>query len=149
VDQGLVVRSTPEDDWNAIDANLAVDERGTPWLVWGSFWGGIKMRRVDPETGKLSSRDPTLHSLASRRPLSPPAVEAPFIVRKGKHFYLLVSFDMCCRGKTAPTRRWWDARRGSPGRYIDKDGRSISGRPTLQIATMVCEDGWPRVGQPR
>lgn len=36
VDEGLVVRSTPEDDWNAIDANLAVDERGTPWLVWGS-----------------------------------------------------------------------------------------------------------------
>ena len=52
VDEGLVVRSTPEDDWNAIDANLAWDEKGTPWLAWGSFWGGIKMRRVDPRDGQ-------------------------------------------------------------------------------------------------
>jgi arabinan endo-1,5-alpha-L-arabinosidase len=64
VDEGKAVGSTPEDDWNAIGANLARDEDGGPWLAWGSFWGGIKMRRVDPDTGKLSETDQVLHSLA-------------------------------------------------------------------------------------
>ena len=70
------------------------------WLTWGSFWGGIKMRRVDPATGKLSTTDTTLHSLTSRpreQPISG-SVEAPFIVRHGGYWYLFVSFDRCCRG---------------------------------------------------
>jgi arabinan endo-1,5-alpha-L-arabinosidase len=125
VDEGLVVRSTPEDDWNAIDANLALDEKGDPWLAWGSFWGGIKMRRVDPRTGKLSESDTTLHSLASRRPLSPPSVEAPFIVRKDKHFYLFVSFDMCCRGKDSTYKTMVGRADRITGPYIDKDGRPL------------------------
>lgn len=118
-DQGPVVRSIPEDDWNAIDANLAIDERGTPWLAWGSFWGGIKMRKVDPQTGKLDGRDTTLHSLASRRPQKPPAIEAPFIVRKARHFYLFVSFDICCRGKESTYKTMVGRAKKITGPYID------------------------------
>ena len=125
VDQGKVVGSTPEDDWNAIDPNLARDERGSPWLVWGSFWGGIKMRRIDPQTGKLSAADPTLYALASRRPLTPPSIEAPFIVRKGKQFYLFVSFDMCCRGKDSTYKTMVGRAKRITGPYIDKDGRPM------------------------
>ena len=69
VDEGKVVGSTPEDDWNAIDPNLARDERGSPWLVWGSFWGGIKMRRIDARTGKLSAANPTLLLAGQPAPL--------------------------------------------------------------------------------
>ena len=54
-----------KDDWNAIDPNLVLDG-DRAWLVWGSFWGGIKMRRVDPSSGKLSAGDETMHSLSSR-----------------------------------------------------------------------------------
>ena len=42
------------DDWNAIDPNLVIEDEKNVWLTWGSFWGGIKMRRLDPATGKLS-----------------------------------------------------------------------------------------------
>ena len=113
VDEGRVVGSTEADDWNAIDPNLAFDEHGVPWLSWGSFWGGIKMRRVDPQIGKLSAGDTTLHSLASRRPRQPPAIEASFIVRKGRYFYLSVSFACAAGERTAPTRSRWGVRRGS------------------------------------
>jgi arabinan endo-1,5-alpha-L-arabinosidase len=187
VDEGKVVGSTPEDDWNAIDANLAVDEKGRPWLAWGSFWGGIKMRRVDPETGKLSAEDTKLYSLASRRPQQPPAIEAPFIVRKGGYHYLFVSFDRCCRGKDSTYKIMVGRARKITGPYLDKEGTPMmegggtllleggeawrgpghqavlfdssadllvfhaydaaTGRPRLQISTMVWEDGWPRVGQ--
>ena len=37
-DQGMVVRSIQrKTNWNAIDPNLIVDEKGNPWLTWGSF----------------------------------------------------------------------------------------------------------------
>jgi len=125
VDEGKVVGSTSEDDWNAIDANLALDEKGNPWLTWGSFWGGIKLRRVDPETGKLSKSDTTLHSLASRRPLQPPSVEAPFIVRRGKYHYLYVSLDMCCRGKASTYKIVVARARKITGPYVDSHGKPM------------------------
>jgi arabinan endo-1,5-alpha-L-arabinosidase len=125
VDEGKVVGSRPEDDWNAIDANLVVDADGGHWLAWGSFWGGIKMRRLEPETGKLSTRDTTLHSLASRRPQEPPSVEAPFIVRRDGHYYLFVSFDMCCRGRESTYRIMVGRSRRVTGPYLDRQGRPM------------------------
>ena len=56
----------------------------------GKLLGGIKMRRVDPSSGKLSAADETMHSLSSR-PREQPingSVEAPFIVRHGDYCYL-------------------------------------------------------------
>ena len=106
-DEGMVLRSYQDkDDWNAIDPNLVLDG-DSAWLVWGSFWGGIKMRRVDPSTGKLSAADTTMHSLSSR-PREQPingSVEAPFIVRHGDYWYLFVSFDRCCRGAAEHLQR--------------------------------------------
>src|SRR5687767_10566209 len=43
-DHGKVIQSVPgRDMWNAIDPNLIKDEKGTPWLVFGSFWNGMKL----------------------------------------------------------------------------------------------------------
>jgi arabinan endo-1,5-alpha-L-arabinosidase len=43
-DHGMVLQSVPgRDMWNAIDPQLFVDTAGKPWLVFGSFWGGIKL----------------------------------------------------------------------------------------------------------
>ncbi len=101
VDEGLVVRSRPgQDDWNAIDPQLVIQDEQNVWLCWGSFWGGIMMRRIDPATGKLSPTDTMLHNLA-RRPRTngqPGSLEAPFIVRHDGWWYLFASFDFCCRG---------------------------------------------------
>jgi len=57
-DEGLVLKSTRADDFNAIDPNIVLDEKGQPWLSFGSFWGGIKMRPIDPVTGKPLAADP-------------------------------------------------------------------------------------------
>lgn len=97
VDQGIVVKSDHTDSYNAIDPNLIVDADGIPWLVFGSHWSGIKMIRLDYETGKRSSEDETLYSLAARA-VHPRAVEGPFMIRRGEYYYLFVSFDACCRG---------------------------------------------------
>jgi arabinan endo-1,5-alpha-L-arabinosidase len=136
VDQGMVFRSRRGDDFNAIDPNLVVDKEGRQWLDFGSFWGGIKMRRIDPTSGKLSSEDETLYSLASRPHASyaatlegPPttdAIEAPFIVRQGSFYYLFVSFDFCCRGAKSTYHVVVGRSKHVTGPYLDKDGKPMT-----------------------
>jgi arabinan endo-1,5-alpha-L-arabinosidase len=142
-DHGKVIESNPgRDPFNAIDPAIIVDEQDRVWMSWGSFWGGIKMRRIDPATGKLSSEDTTTYSLAARDgvdavrgPRDSQAVEGPYIIRHDDHYYLFVSFDACCRGAEST----YNVRVGrSPsitGPYIDRDGKPMTeGGGTLVLA---------------
>jgi arabinan endo-1,5-alpha-L-arabinosidase len=146
VDQGLVLQSKADDDFNAIDPNLVLDENGEAWLAFGSFWGGIKMRKLDRRTGKLSAEDTRLYSLASRkRPEDPPparpglppnwqAIEAPFIVHHGDYYYLFVSFDLCCRGTKSTYKTMMGRSPTVTGPYLDKSGKPMlegGGSPLL------------------
>jgi arabinan endo-1,5-alpha-L-arabinosidase len=126
-DRGRVISSYPSDDWNAIDPNIVLDESGRPWLSFGSFWGGIKLRRIDKATGKLDPDDQTLYSLASRprSPDSPGAIEAPFIIRKNGYYYLFVSFDFCCRGENSTYNIRVGRSRRVTGPYADRSGRDM------------------------
>jgi arabinan endo-1,5-alpha-L-arabinosidase len=127
-DQGKIISSNPPDDWNAIDPNLVIDEEGQPWLSFGSFWGGIKMRKIDPATGKLSTTDTTLYSLASRprTPESPGPIEAPFIIRKNGYYYLFVSFDFCCRGPNSTYNIRVGRSRRITGPYTDQANKLMT-----------------------
>jgi len=134
VDRGLVFRSRAEDNFNAIDPNLIMDEGGRVWLAFGSFWDGIKMRRIDAETGLLSSDDAKLYSLARRqRPKNPSpnppgapgdwqAIEAPFVVHHDDYYYLFASFDLCCRGIKSTYKIMVGRSRAVTGPYVDADG---------------------------
>ena len=127
VDQRLVFASTKQDDFNAIDANLAVDANGGMWMSFGSFWSGIKMRKIDPATGKLDASDSTLYSLASR-PRTAEAkaeIEAPFIVRHDNFYYLFVSFDRCCRGANSTYKTMVGRSDKITGPYVDKTGKPM------------------------
>lgn len=97
VDEGEVIRSRPTNNWNAIDPNLTFDTTGQPWLVFGSYWSGIKLRKLDLTTGKPATDDETLYSLAQRFNNSG-AIEAPFLIHRQGYYYLFASFDSCCRG---------------------------------------------------
>ena len=132
-DQGMVIRSTTGvTDWNAIDPNLVLDGEDKAWLCWGSFWGGIKMRRIDRATGKLSGQDTTLYAIAARprsaEHQTPPvegAIEAPFIIQHENHWYLFVSFDFCCRGKNSTYKIMAGRAEKITGPYVDKDGKPM------------------------
>jgi arabinan endo-1,5-alpha-L-arabinosidase len=135
-DQGMVVRSYQDkDDWNAIDPNLVLDGDDA-WLTWGSFWGGIKIRRIDRSTGRPSSTDTTLHALSSRSREQPigGSVEAPFIVRHAGYWYLFVSFDRCCRGAQSTYNVVVGRSSAVTGPYVDKSGKPMTeGGGTLVI----------------
>ena len=137
VDGGKVISSNTTDDWNAIDPNVVFDEQDQPWLAFGSFWGGIKLRKLERTTGLLSATDQTLYSLAGRpRTASQPgAIEAPYIIRKNNYYYLFVSFDFCCRGKDSTYNIRVGRARRVTGPYIDRGGKPMmEGGGTLVIA---------------
>lgn len=133
VDEGMVVRSYEgKDDWNAIDPQLAIEDADRIWLCWGSFWGGIKMHQIDPNTGKLSAKNTRLYSLAAR-PRSGPdqtppqqgAIEAPFIIKHDGWWYLFVSFDFCCRGANSTYYVVVGRAKEVTGPYVDRDGKPM------------------------
>ncbi|MGN6376764.1 MAG: arabinan endo-1,5-alpha-L-arabinosidase [Sphingomonas sp.] len=142
-DHGMVVASQPGDDFNAIDPNLAVDAEGGQWLALGSFWGGIKLFRLDARTGKPYPGEQP-HSIA-RRPVpagAPDAIEAPFIFRHGGWYYLLTSFDYCCKGVNSTYYTVIARSKAITGPYLGKDGsKAIEGGGTVLLRADLKEQG--------
>jgi arabinan endo-1,5-alpha-L-arabinosidase len=120
-DRGLVFASGDDDDFNAIDPNVLIDDDGAHWMTFGSFWTGIKMIALDPGSGLRSGRDRDVRSLA-RRP-SPGAVEAPFLIKRAGFYYLFASFDFCCRGADSTYHTVVGRAAAPTGPYLDREGR--------------------------
>lgn len=133
MDRGIVVQSIQGRDlWNAIDPNLAFNTDGRAWLCFGSFWQGIKLVKLDssllrpekPEEWYTIARRHRSDSIPDARP-GDGAIEAPFIFRKNDYFYLLVSFDYCCRGVNSNYKIMVGRSKDIRGPYLDKDGTDM------------------------
>jgi arabinan endo-1,5-alpha-L-arabinosidase len=117
-DDGLVIRSTSSNNYNAIDGDLIIDKDGNPWLSFGSFWSGIKLTKLDKSTMKPTG---TLYSIASRT-VNNGAIEAPNIVYREGYYYLFVSFDKCCEGVNSTYKMVVGRSKTITGPYYDKNG---------------------------
>ncbi|MVT07865.1 family 43 glycosylhydrolase [Chitinophaga sp. ysch24] len=139
-DKGKVIQSVPgRDMWNAIDPNLVLDDSGTPWLSFGSFWEGIKLVKMEKDL--QTPGQPEEWYTVARRPRSfaipdtsagNGAIEAPFIFRKGKYYYLFVSTDYCCQGVKSTYKVVVGRSERVDGPYLDKQQLSLqSGGGTI------------------
>jgi len=131
-DRGLVFRSTSADDFNAIDPSLVRGAGGARWLVFGSFWSGIKLIALDAATGKPAGPSPAVYSLAQRP--APDAEEGSAITYHDGYYYLFVSFDSCCQGIGSSYRIMAGRSASVTGPYVDPNGTSLlnSGGMELQ-----------------
>jgi arabinan endo-1,5-alpha-L-arabinosidase len=139
VDEGLVVRSSYKLDWNAADADPVVEDANNVWLAWGSFWSGIKMRRIDPKTGKFSTTDTTLYNLAKgpRTTIHEigGAIEGAYLIRHEGYWYLFASLDECCLGNRSTYNVVVGRSRNITGPFVDKSGMAMpDGGGTIVIA---------------
>lgn len=135
-DEGLVIASKREDDFNAIDANHVIDARGNHWLSLGSFWSGLKLFPLDPKTGKPRAGETRRYSLAARPAPegAPAAIEAPFIIERQGSYYLFASYDYCCRGASSSYYVVVGRANDITGPYLGRDGKSMSaGYGTLVV----------------
>ncbi|KOS06090.1 ABC transporter substrate-binding protein [Flavobacterium akiainvivens] len=142
-DHGIVVQSVPNRDlWNAIDPNLVIDEKGTPWLTFGSFWDGLKMVKLTPELTKIANQPEEWYTVARReRSFSledanpgDAALEAPFIFKKDNYYYLFLSWDYCCRGENSTYKVVVGRSQSVHGPFLDANGKDLNqGGGTLVI----------------
>jgi arabinan endo-1,5-alpha-L-arabinosidase len=119
-EEGIVVQSKTEDDFNTIDPGIVQTPDGGLWLCFGSFWSGIKLIQLDPKTGKRIAPDSPMYSLAHTR-----MIEASDIYFHDGYYYLMLDWGKCCSGITST----YDMRVGRSqkitGPYLDKDGKDM------------------------
>ncbi|MCR4798188.1 MAG: arabinan endo-1,5-alpha-L-arabinosidase, partial [Lachnospiraceae bacterium] len=141
--RGIVLKTADCLSVNAIDANIISDEKtGDMYMLYGSFWGGCHMLKLDVKTGlseNQASRDWTYDEktktlshikediigicVAKRPRYLSTAVEGPYMIYHPDfaYYYLFVSFgslksDYCiCVGRS----------RSITGPFLDAEGRSL------------------------
>ncbi|WP_265458889.1 arabinan endo-1,5-alpha-L-arabinosidase [Enterococcus sp. HY326] len=124
-DQGAVVKTSSKlADHNAIDANFTLDREGNQWLVYGSFFGGIYLAKINPATGKLLNSEDYGIKIAQRPQTVDGAIEGPFIYYHPEtdYFYLFVSFDSLNDSYNIRVSR----AREITGPYLDLAGRKMT-----------------------
>ncbi len=131
-DKGLVLASpSPAGTFNAIDPNLITDPQGNVWMSWGSWWDGIFISRIDPETGKLA-KDPLAAANVNNLAKRGGGIEGSFIVFARGYYHLFVSFGTCCLGATSTYNMRFGRSASITGPYTDKAGTAmLSGGGTL------------------
>ena len=143
IDHGEVIQSYPgKTNWNAIDPNIVTDKKGTPYMSFGSFWDGLKLVKLSKDRMSIAESPENLPTIASRKKSpsaeNPPAVddnpkdaggnaiEAPFIFKKGKYYYLFASTDYCCKGPNSTYKMIVGRSKKVTGPYLDKNGVSMA-----------------------
>ncbi len=131
-DEGMVIQSTTNDDFNTIDPAISQDADGKLWLAFGSFWSGIKLVRLDPKTGKRIAPDSPMYSLAHND-----SIEASYIYRHDDFYYLFVNWGLCCRGTNSTYEIRIGRSKKITGPYFDADDVDLladGGRPLLKTS---------------
>jgi len=124
VDRGMVWRSTPANDYNAIDPAVIDDEHGTPWLAMGSFWSGIRMVKLAWPSGLAAPNQGEPLRLADRF-VPPNAIEGASITAHDGRFYLFVSLDFCCQGTNSTYKIAVGRSDSVTGPYYDRLGTPL------------------------
>ena len=137
-DEGCIVTSQEKrDNWNAIDPNFVIDDNDQPWLVWGSFWDGIQLARLDTTMHIAKGEKPRTiarrYDPSFKNPEPNPtskyagtnAIEAPFVFKHDGWYYLFVSWDYCCRGAKSNYRVAVGRSKTVAGPYLDREGKNM------------------------
>ena len=117
-DLGSVFETFPTSDVNAIDPQIASDGK-RDWLVFGSFWSGIRLVPLDASGKVLAGEVP---QPLAQRPDPPDAIEGAFLYRHGEWYYLFVSFDFCCKGLQSTYNIRVGRSKNLTGPYTDREG---------------------------
>jgi arabinan endo-1,5-alpha-L-arabinosidase len=119
-DQGVVVRTQEGDGYNAIDPCIFHDTDGSLWMTFGSYWTGIKLIQMDPQTGKRIAPDSKLSSLAYND-----SIEASYLCKHNDYYYLFVNWGSCCQGTNSSYNIRVGRSKTITGPYLDKVGSDM------------------------
>jgi arabinan endo-1,5-alpha-L-arabinosidase len=99
-----------------------------PWLTFGSFWNGLKLVKLNNDLVSVAKPEEWYNLASRRKDAAQPdtaagnsAIEAPFLFKKGKYYYLFVSIDFCCRGLKSNYKVMVGRSEKVTGPYVDKN----------------------------
>lgn len=119
-DDGVVISSKAgKDSFNAIDPNLVVDEKGKPWLVYGSWFDGIHVVRLNQSTMKPAGS-------ATKIAYRSGGIEGPCIMYNNGYYYLFTSIGKCCNGVNSTYKIMYGRSKSITGPYVDKNGKKLT-----------------------
>jgi arabinan endo-1,5-alpha-L-arabinosidase len=122
-DQGQVICSKNGDGYNTIDPHVLIDTSGKHWMVFGSFWTGIKLVELNPSTGKTLNTQ--IYSIAVNPDANPDAIEASWIQSANGYYYLYVDWGDCCKGVQSTYQIRVGRSKSITGPYLDKSGMDM------------------------
>jgi arabinan endo-1,5-alpha-L-arabinosidase len=125
-ERGLVASSDGIEDCNAIDPGVLLDPNdGRMWLVYGSYFGYIRLVELDPKTGqRLNPNDPPVNLAIN--------CEASIMIYHDGWYYLLATHGSCCRGADSGYNIRMGRARKVTGPFLDHTGLDmIRGGGTL------------------
>ena len=162
--RGIVVKTNQNSTVNAIDANPIIDPKtGEHYMVFGSFWSGIRLMKLDPETGLAADNslspdgrttEEAMGTYLCRRPTwCGGAVEGAYIQYNPDtdYYYLFVSYGSLASDYNIRVGRSRDI----TGPYVDYTGRDmmdIKGTDSRTGLMLMCgyrfmkSDGWMAPG---
>ena len=115
-DAGPVVWSDGVEDSNAIDPGVLLDPTdGRLWLVYGSYFGYIRLVELDPKTGLRRQPNKPATNVAINS-------EAAILIHRDGWYYLLVTHGSCCQGANSTYNIRMGRSRKVTGPYLDNMG---------------------------
>jgi len=120
-DAGAVIASARGSAFNTIDPSAFLDRDGKLWLAFGSYWQGIFLTELNPQTGQRVATNSPLYHLAWNH-----SIEAACLTRHDNFYYLFVNWGECCKG----TNSTYEVRVGRAekitGPYRDCTGQDLA-----------------------
>jgi arabinan endo-1,5-alpha-L-arabinosidase len=112
-----VANSLVDEDCDAIDIGLLLDENGRLFCTYGTYFGNIRMVELDPKTGaRLAGNQPVDVAIDC---------EASVMIYRDGWYYLLGTHGTCCDGVNSTYNIVVGRSRNPYGPFIDNVGRDM------------------------
>ena len=112
-----VANSVIDEDCDAIDIGLLMDDNGRLFCTYGTYFGNIRMVELDPKTGER---------LAGNKPVDVAIdCEASVMVYRDGWYYLLGTHGTCCDGVNSTYNIVVGRSRNPYGPFMDNVGRDM------------------------
>ncbi len=120
------------DDWRwVIDSNVVTDDDGQRWIYFGSYFGGIAIRKLSAD-GLTSDPASQLEIVSDER------YEGAYVVVRDGYYYLFVSATNCCNGPLTGYSVFAGRSESPTGPFVDREGvpftpGRVGGTPVLSM----------------
>ena len=112
-----VANSLVDEDCDAIDIGLLMDDKGRLFCTYGTYFGNIRMVELDPKTGaRLEGNQPVDVAIDC---------EASTMMYRDGWYYLLGTHGTCCDGVNSTYNIVCGRSRNPYGPFIDNVGRDM------------------------